>query len=68
MTYTDRSLTCVQCGSEFVFSGEDQQYHADRGYQDPKRCPSCRGFSNGELRRGAWAPGWVWLPARAVAG
>ncbi len=42
MTYSDRTLTCVQCGNEFTFSGEDQEFHAGRGYQDPKRCPSCR--------------------------
>ena len=39
---TDRTLTCAQCGQEFVFSAEDQQFHAERGYQDPKRCPTCR--------------------------
>jgi len=42
MTYEERSLTCVQCGSEFTFSADDQQFHASRGYQDPKRCPTCR--------------------------
>jgi CxxC-x17-CxxC domain-containing protein len=42
MNYTDRSLTCVQCGTDFVFSADDQEFHASRGYQDPKRCPSCR--------------------------
>jgi CxxC-x17-CxxC domain-containing protein len=35
-------MTCVQCGNEFTFSADDQQYHSDRGYQDPKRCPTCR--------------------------
>jgi CxxC-x17-CxxC domain-containing protein len=42
MNYTDRSLTCVECANEFVFSADDQAFHASRGYQDPKRCPSCR--------------------------
>jgi CxxC-x17-CxxC domain-containing protein len=42
MNYTDRNLTCVQCGLEFTFSADDQAFHASRGYQDPKRCPSCR--------------------------
>lgn len=42
MTYQDRYLTCVQCGSEFTFSADDQEFHSSRGYQDPKRCPSCR--------------------------
>ena len=48
MSYTDRSLTCVECGAEFTFSAEDQEYHASRGFtNEPKRCPSCR-----EARRG----------------
>lgn len=42
MTYQDRSLTCTQCGSNFVFSADDQEFHASRGYQEPKRCPTCR--------------------------
>lgn len=42
MNYNDRTLTCVQCNQEFTFTADDQQFHAGRGYQDPKRCPSCR--------------------------
>jgi CxxC-x17-CxxC domain-containing protein len=43
VTYEDRNLTCAECNSEFVFSADDQQYHAEKGYEnDPKRCPSCR--------------------------
>jgi CxxC-x17-CxxC domain-containing protein len=42
MVYSDKTLACAQCGQEFTFSADDQQYHASRGYQDPKRCPSCR--------------------------
>ena len=42
MTMTDRVLTCAQCGQDFTFSADDQQYHSERGYQDPKRCPTCR--------------------------
>lgn len=43
MPYTDKSLTCVDCGAEFTFSAEDQEYYASRGFQnEPKRCPTCR--------------------------
>jgi len=42
LAYEDRALTCVECNSEFTFTADDQQFHASRGYQDPKRCPSCR--------------------------
>jgi CxxC-x17-CxxC domain-containing protein len=42
LNYTDRTLSCAQCGNDFTFTADDQQFHAGRGYQDPKRCPSCR--------------------------
>ncbi len=43
MSYEDRMLTCQDCGESFTFSADDQQYHAEKGYEnDPKRCPSCR--------------------------
>ena len=43
MPYTDKNLTCVDCGAEFTFSAEDQEYHASRGFtNEPKRCPDCR--------------------------
>lgn len=52
MEYQDRTLTCVECGAEFVFSADDQQFHAGRGYQDPKRCPGCRQARRMERREG----------------
>jgi len=42
VAYADRTLTCVECGSEFTFTADDQEFHARKGYQEPKRCPSCR--------------------------
>jgi CxxC-x17-CxxC domain-containing protein len=38
----DRTLTCADCGQEFVFSASEQQFYSDRGFSDPRRCPSCR--------------------------
>jgi CxxC-x17-CxxC domain-containing protein len=57
MNYTDRSLTCVQCGNEFTFSAEDQEYHAGRGYQDPKRCAACRAERRMSSGRGSYGGG-----------
>jgi CxxC-x17-CxxC domain-containing protein len=43
VSYVDRTLTCVDCGAEFVHSAEDQEYYKTKGFvSDPKRCPSCR--------------------------
>ena len=43
MTYVDRTLTCVDCGVEFIHSAADQEYYIQKGFaSDPKRCASCR--------------------------
>ena len=47
--YTDKTLTCVECKSEFVFTARDQDFHASKGFtNEPKRCANCR-----QARRGA---------------
>ena len=57
MQYTDRNLTCVDCGAEFVHSAEDQEYHASRGFQnEPRRCSSCRQARRSERDGGSSAP------------
>ena len=32
MTYADRTLNCVDCGSEFIHSADDQRYYAEKGF------------------------------------
>ena len=42
MLTSDRTITCADCGQEFVFTASEQQFYADRGFSDPRRCRSCR--------------------------
>ena len=43
MTYTDETLTCRDCGQEFIFTAGEQEFFASRGLQNkPSRCPECR--------------------------
>ncbi|MCD6567932.1 MAG: zinc-ribbon domain containing protein [Dehalococcoidia bacterium] len=43
MSLQDKSLQCVDCGTTFTFSVEDQEFYQSKGYlNDPKRCPECR--------------------------
>ena len=43
VTYVDRTLSCVDCGVEFIHSAADQEYYVQKGFvSDPKRCTSCR--------------------------
>ena len=43
VTYTDKVLTCSDCGIDFVFSASEQAFFAEKGFASaPKRCSSCR--------------------------
>lgn len=60
LTYTDRTLTCADCGTEFTFTASDQQFYADRQFSEPRRCPACRAVrkaSRGESSGGGYSDG-----------
>ncbi len=41
--FEDKTLTCRECGAEFVFSAAEQEFYAEKGFQnEPARCPRCR--------------------------
>lgn len=43
MQFEDKTLTCTECGIEFVFSaGEQEFFHLRSLTNVPKRCPNCR--------------------------
>jgi len=53
MSFQDRTLTCVDCGVEFVFSATEQEFYAKKGFtNDPKRCTTCRASKKQRLGGG----------------
>src|SRR5512146_1832626 len=39
----DKSITCVDCGEEFLFTASEQAFYRERGLtNEPTRCKSCR--------------------------
>ena len=59
MAYTDRTLTCADCGTNFTFSADDQAYHAEKGFtNEPKRCPDCRNARRGQQGGGYSSGGY----------
>jgi CxxC-x17-CxxC domain-containing protein len=39
----DKTLTCKDCGKEFIFSVSEQEFYAEKGFEnEPGRCPECR--------------------------
>ena len=58
MAYTDRTLTCADCGTNFTFSADDQAYHAEHGFtNEPKRCPDCRATRRGQQGQSSYGGG-----------
>ncbi len=58
MPFTDKTLTCADCGQEFTFSADDQEFYATRGFSEPKRCRSCRALRRNEREGGGGEGGF----------
>src|SRR5579871_6114783 len=67
-TFADKSLTCVECGSEFVFTAGEQEFHASKGFtNEPRRCTNCR--ANRRQQRGgsdSYGGGYSSAPRREM--
>ncbi|HSB81906.1 MAG TPA: zinc-ribbon domain containing protein [Candidatus Methylomirabilis sp.] len=56
MPFEDKTLTCVDCGQTFVFTAGEQEFFAQKGFQNaPKRCKSCKATKRGGDRPGGGA-------------
>ena len=54
VTYTDKTLTCNDCGAPFTFTAGEQEFHASKGFTNPPgRCPDCRAARRRERQGGA---------------
>ncbi len=39
----DKYLVCKDCGEEFLFSASEQEFYAEKGFEnEPGRCRNCR--------------------------
>ena len=39
----DKTLTCKDCGAEFIFTVSEQEFYAEKGFtNEPQRCKACR--------------------------
>jgi CxxC-x17-CxxC domain-containing protein len=43
MEFQDKTLNCVDCGTEFIWTAGEQLFFADKNFKnEPKRCKSCK--------------------------
>ena len=44
MEYQDKTLKCMDCGTDFVFTAGEQLFFHDKQFKnEPKRCKNCKG-------------------------
>ena len=43
MEFQDKTLRCVDCGTEFIWTAGEQLFFADKNFKnEPKRCKACK--------------------------
>lgn len=43
MAFSDQTMTCKDCSSSFVWTAGEQEFYAQKGFDNaPTRCPNCR--------------------------
>ena len=40
--FTDKEITCIDCGCTFIWSSPEQAFYKSKGFStEPKRCRAC---------------------------
>ena len=43
MNFQDKTIVCKDCGQEFTFTANEQEFYAEKGFtNEPQRCKPCR--------------------------
>ena len=67
MSFQDKSIQCSDCGVTFIFTAEEQEFFASKGYtNEPKRCPLCRQSRKSERYGGGGGGGYGDRPRRQM--
>ena len=50
--YEDKTLVCKDCGKKFTFSAGEQEFYAEKGFEnEPQRCKECRQARKNSMRQ-----------------
>ncbi len=56
--FEDKILVCKDCGAQFVFTAGEQEFYAEKGFQnEPVRCKDCRANRKAQRAGGERAGG-----------
>lgn len=55
--FQDQTLTCRDCGNQFVWTASEQKFYAEKGFANaPVRCPSCRASKKASFNQSRGGP------------
>lgn len=59
----DKVIVCRDCGAEFTFSKNEQEFYAEKGFNAPVRCKPCRDARKAanaarEQKNSPWPESW----------
>ena len=55
----DKTLTCKDCGAEFIFTEGEQNFYKEKGFEnEPQRCPECRRSRKQQRNNGGGGGGY----------
>ena len=56
--FTEQILTCADCGVQFPFTVSEQEFFAEKGFNNPpRRCKACRAAAKADRGQGGSAGG-----------
>jgi hypothetical protein len=59
MAFQDKTLTCRDCGQQFIWTAGEQEFFASRGLQNPpSRCPEDRAARRAQQGGGGGGGGY----------
>ena len=52
MAFTNQTIQCKDCGAEFTWTAEEQEFYQEKGFNAPLRCKDCRAKARANFNGG----------------
>lgn len=57
MAFTNQTIQCKDCGTEFTWTAEEQEFYQEKGFNAPLRCKDCRAKARANFNGGGGGGG-----------
>jgi CxxC-x17-CxxC domain-containing protein len=52
VAFQNQTITCKDCGTQFVWTAEEQEFYQQKGFNPPLRCKDCRAKARANFNNG----------------